>query len=121
MLASIHPRGWMREKAKLPMRTPLQQSLPSEVVKVNTDRPAARYWTAGETASRLGKSLSWFRLHRQELEACGFPAHDGLLGYDSYAVEAWCDRRSGLTEGGQTINACASTEEAKALAAILGT
>lgn len=93
----------------------------SDVLPQCRQRHNARYWTMERTAAHLGKSANWFRLHRQELEACGFPAHDALLGYDSYAVEAWCDRRSGLTEGGQTINASASTEEAKALAAILGT
>ena len=80
----------------------------------------ARYWTVERTAAHLGKSPNWFRLHRQELEVCGFPNPDVLLGYDSHAVEAWCDRRSGLTDGRQTINASAGTEEAKALAAILG-
>ncbi len=50
-----------------------------------------------QVAARLGKSEGWFRKHRAELEANGFPKYDELLGgRDANAIEAWWDKRSGL-------------------------
>jgi len=79
-------------------------------------RPLPRYWTADDVAARLGKSAGWLRQRWHDLEMQGFPRPDPLLGYDSHAVEQWCDRRSGLNRNGPGTG----SEEEKALAAILG-
>ena len=68
----------------------MTQTKPSHV-------PIPRMLDDFQTATRLGKSVAWFRDHRAELEAKGFPRYDDLLkGRDGDAIEAWLDRRSGL-------------------------
>ena len=59
--------------------------------------PTPRTLNALQLLARLGKSPGWFKEHRTELEAEGFPPYDELLGgWDSKAVEAWFDKRSRL-------------------------
>lgn len=49
-------------------------------------------------ADRLGRSVSWFYAQRRRLERDGFPRPHPIIGrYDAHAVEAYLDRRSGLT------------------------
>lgn len=60
--------------------------------------PECRIWTAHQVAARLGWSDNKFRTWRLRLEAQGFPRRDELLaGWDGDAIQAWLNRRSGLT------------------------
>lgn len=59
--------------------------------------PTPRILTAGQVATRLGKSEGWFSSNRGKLEAHGFPLRIQLLnGWDEDAIEAWIDQLSGL-------------------------
>jgi len=59
--------------------------------------PSPRPWNEYQVAARLNRGSEWFRVNRAALEAEGFPRKDRLLdGWDSKAIEAWLDRRSGL-------------------------
>ena len=61
--------------------------------------PDPRAWDDYQVAARFGKSAGWFKEHRAELEAAGFPRYDELLdGRDADAIEAWFDLRSGLKQ-----------------------
>jgi len=63
--------------------------------------PPPRSWNEYQVATRLNRGTEWFRSNRQRLESEGFPSRDTLLdGWDSKAIEAWMDRRSGLNESG---------------------
>lgn len=64
--------------------------------------PSPRSWNEFQVATRLNRGTEWFRSNRKALEAEGFPSRDTLLdGWDSKAIEAWMDKRSGL---GASIN-----------------
>lgn len=57
-----------------------------------------RMITAKQAAAHLGRSESWLRSHRPELEANGFPKPDKLIErYDLLAIDAWLDQR--ITDG----------------------
>ena len=59
--------------------------------------PDPRTWNEYQVACRFNKGVEWFRTHRRGLERAGFPLFDELVdGWDSRAIEAWFDRRSGL-------------------------
>ena len=61
--------------------------------------PTPRILDDYQTATRLGRALSWFKENRARLEAEGFPQRDDLLGgTDGDAVDHWLDRRSGLVD-----------------------
>lgn len=54
----------------------------------------AAYGSDRYCATVLGKSVDWFKKHRAELEADGFPKTDPLVGLTCKAdVEAWIARR----------------------------
>lgn len=62
--------------------------------------PAARrsgqVLDATSVAALFGRSASWFRMKREDLEAAGFPKKDPLLGgWLAAAVQAWLDQRAG--------------------------
>jgi predicted DNA-binding transcriptional regulator AlpA len=58
--------------------------------------PRPRVWGAREIAARLNRSVAWFYEHKARLKQLGFPSRDEVIGgWDSYAVEAWLDRRAG--------------------------
>ncbi len=60
--------------------------------------PEPRIWSPKQIAAWFGRGEQWFRDHRPELEAAGFPAHDDLLGgTDADACKMWADSRSGLS------------------------
>jgi predicted DNA-binding transcriptional regulator AlpA len=51
-----------------------------------------RILTQAEAASYIGKSITWFQTHKQELEVTGFPRPVRVVGgYDRAAVDAWLD------------------------------
>lgn len=59
----------------------------------------AAYGSDRYCATVLGKSLDWFKKHRAELEADGFPKIDRLIGLTSKAdVEAWLAGRRRLAD-----------------------
>ncbi len=59
--------------------------------------PEPRILNAAQVAGRLRKKDSWFYAHRAELEKDGFPEKlNDLGGWDSAAIDAWLDRKSGL-------------------------
>ena len=54
-----------------------------------------RMITTKQAAAHLGRSESWLRSHRPELEANGFPKADPLIErYDLLAIDAWLDQRT---------------------------
>ena len=58
-----------------------------------------RVLSPGELAGYLGRSLTWYIEHKEELEAAGFPKPLEILGgHDRAAVDAWLDQRGGLAE-----------------------
>ena len=62
--------------------------------------PAPRALAAYQVAARINRGVEWFKAHRPELEAEGFPEYDELLGgWDGKAIEVWFDHRSGLAPG----------------------
>lgn len=64
-----------------------------------------RILTVGETASYLGRSLSWLVSHRSELEANGFPKPLPTIGgYDREAIDRWIDSVAGAksSQGNET-------------------
>ena len=61
--------------------------------------PEPRVWTRYQVACRLNKSEETLRKMLPELHKKGFPLWDELLGgFDADAIEAWLDRRAGLTD-----------------------
>ena len=59
--------------------------------------PIPRNWDEYQVSARLGRGVTWFRSHRDQLEAKGFPAYDDFLGgWDADAIELWFDKRSGI-------------------------
>jgi|SRR6185369_874326 len=64
--------------------------------KMNSGSP--RIIKAKAIAARLGHSVNWFYAHYKELLLQGFPSKDDLLGgWDADAIEAWLDRRRGMS------------------------
>ena len=58
------------------------------------------------TAARLGQCASTFDKKRPALEAEGFPHYDELLGgWDANAIEAWLDKRAGLSDSCDLVDA----------------
>lgn len=54
-----------------------------------------RMITTKQAALHLGRSESWLKRHRPELEANGFPKPDKLIErYDLLAIDAWLDQRA---------------------------
>ena len=54
-----------------------------------------RMITTKQAALHLGRSESWLKRHRPELEANGFPKPDELIErYDLLAIDAWLDQRA---------------------------
>ena len=62
--------------------------------------PKPRYWTDAQVAARLNMSVSYFSEHKLQLYRAGMPQPDELFGgkTDAKALEAWCNRRSGLID-----------------------
>lgn len=56
---------------------------------------AGRLLTAREVASMLARTVEWFRQHRPDLEAAGFPPRVPRLGnrWDREAIAAWLDEQ----------------------------
>ena len=62
--------------------------------------PLPRYLDIFQVATRLGMCENTFRNRRGRLEELGFPKMDEAVeGWDSEAIEAWIDKRSGLKTG----------------------
>jgi|GEM_PF-6769964 len=57
--------------------------------------PDPRYWTDWQLACRLGCTPQ--TMHRKVGKLDGFPKKDPEFGWDSIAIEAYFNRRSGLT------------------------
>ena len=57
--------------------------------------PAPRYWTDWQLARRLGCTPS--TMHGKIGKLDGFPKKDPDFGWDSLLIEAFFNRRSGLT------------------------
>ena len=57
--------------------------------------PDPRYWTDWQLARHLGCTPN--TMHRKISKLDGFPKKDPDFGWDSVAVEAYLNRRSGLT------------------------
>ncbi|MBO6807545.1 hypothetical protein [Thalassospira sp.] len=57
--------------------------------------PDPRYWTDWQLAHHLGCSPN--TMHRKIAKLDGFPKKDSDFGWDSVAIEAYLNRRSGLT------------------------
>ena len=58
--------------------------------------PRPRVLSVAQTADYIGRSLSWFSEHREELEARGFPRPLPVVdGYDRVAIDACLDRLGG--------------------------
>lgn len=59
--------------------------------------PDSRFWNETQTASRLGRSISWFSQNYARLRQLGFPAKDEAVGgFPKDRVEAWIDERAGI-------------------------
>ena len=59
--------------------------------------PARRGMNDAETASYLGRSVTWLTEHLPQLEAAGFPKKLPLVGTrDRKAVDVWLDTQGGL-------------------------
>jgi hypothetical protein len=55
--------------------------------------------TDSECAGYLGRSLTWFLQHRQELIEAGFPPKLPILDlYDREAVDRWLDKQGAHKE-----------------------
>ena len=71
-------------------------------LKMPKSRFLSSIWQVG---SYLGHGGAWFRTHREELEASGFPTFDELIGgWDKDAIDVWLDGRSGLNVGIKVVN-----------------
>jgi hypothetical protein len=63
------------------------------VAKRRFDLPP-RGLTDADCAAYLGRSLTWFLQHRQELVEAGFPPKIPIIGlYDREAVDRWLDKQ----------------------------
>lgn len=60
------------------------------------EMPTSRYLSSKwQVAAYLGHGGAWFRVHRDELEAAGFPKFDELIGgWDKDAIDVWLNNRS---------------------------
>jgi hypothetical protein len=65
--------------------------------KRRLDLPPRRGMNDAETASYIGRSLTWFTEHLPELEAAGFPPKLPIIDLrDRAAVDRWLDAQGGL-------------------------
>jgi hypothetical protein len=63
------------------------------------DLPPRRGMNDAETASYLGRSLTWFLQHRQELVEAGFPPKIPIIDlYDRETVDRWLDKQGDPAE-----------------------
>ena len=61
--------------------------------------PDPRFYTAYQVATLLGKSGTWFKTRRANLERRGFPKRNELIdGWDAKAIEHYCDLKSGIRQ-----------------------
>ncbi len=68
--------------------------------------PTPRIWKGFQVATRLGCGETKFDTMRPHLEAMGFPQYDDILGgWDANAIEAWLDKRAGLSDSCDQIDA----------------
>jgi predicted DNA-binding transcriptional regulator AlpA len=67
-----------------------------------TFHEVSAYGSAAWVAARLGRSLGWFRDHRDELATAGFPRPDPITGlWIKSDVDAWIDNRRSFTRSTQ--------------------
>lgn len=60
--------------------------------------PIPRIQSKFQVVTRLGCGETKFDTIRARLEAMGFPQYDDILGgWDANAIEAWLDKRAGLS------------------------
>ena len=60
------------------------------------------YLTDAQVALSLNRRVPWFRKHRKELEARGFPRKDKLIGGTLRAdLDAWLARQRTLSDRGE--------------------
>lgn len=70
----------------------------------STFRAESMYGSIEWVAVTLGRSISWVRTHRSELEKQGFPAQDALLGYwIKKDVHAWIDHRRRIADATEVV------------------
>ena len=68
-----------------------------EIDKTGRYIPLPRVLSTKQVAARLGRSVNWLYNHMPRLKQLGFPSKDEELGgWDSLAIEAWQDNRSGI-------------------------
>ena len=68
--------------------------------------PTPRIWNEFQVATHLNCGETKFAEIRPRLEAMGFPQYDNILGgRDANAIEAWLDKRSGLSNSCDLIDA----------------
>lgn len=68
--------------------------------------PTPRIWTKFQVATRLGWGATNFDTMRLRLEEMAFPQYDDILGgWDANAIEAWLDKRAGLSASCDLVDA----------------